>query len=112
MKTPEQLKQLAEWSAEFLGMEKNGKFWLLPGQKVGHSTRIESQFFEYPTKAPILMHLAQVELEKRKQWMDMRGPMRGGWRVSCEIEGSVRTVTQKHENKYIAFWSAVREAMK
>ena len=105
--TPEQLKDLAEWSRKFLA--DNTCYNL-------SSDMAESCLFHKWHIAPVLMHLGKREMEKR------------GFQVRCDNydaeckqvyiknkwheDWELSPIFAEHENEYIAFWTAVREALK
>jgi len=102
----EQLKDLAEWSAEFLKLEVN-KFhptvWILTDTPFSVEP---DHFFNHPLNAPILMHLGKREMEKREMNMDYC--FRKGAHSVSFMCGPVTHDT----NEYTAFWSAVMQAIK
>jgi len=103
---PTELKELAEWSAEFLGLLKieDADGWELPWNN--HEWLIvPNNFFGGPF-APILMDLGKREMEKREMNMDYC--FRKGTHSVSFMCGPVTHDT----NEYIAFWSAVMQAIK
>ena len=107
--TPEQLKQLAEWSAEFLGGEYNSFNWLM-GNKFG-TYLTENTLFIDECYAPILMHLGKREMEKRGFTWKIEVHQKK-YRVKVDRPSIHYQKTQISTNEYIAFWTAVREALK
>ena len=117
--TPTELKELAEWSAEFLGAEL-GCFRKWPDTYTliweGGSINFEAEdVFNSPHHAPILMHIGQEEMEKR--WFEIVHFTWGGHtKYGCRVNGSEKHGHEPHtaydDNKFIAFWLAVRDALK
>ena len=110
-----ELKDLAEESAEFLGIDRlqNSGEWKFEFRNVNYLLN-EKDFYDEKGFAPILMHLAQVELEKRGVCWTVAYTGHIGKsahvypiRPSRNPDGYI-----KNENKFFAFWSAVHEAMK
>jgi len=97
------LKQLTEWSRKFLA---DNTCYVLS------SDMAESCLFHKWHIAPVLMQLGKREMEKRGfEWCissvdDLYqaeiGP-KGTFKIAAKVE---------HENEYIAFWSAVMQAIK
>ncbi|KKN38547.1 hypothetical protein LCGC14_0752420 [marine sediment metagenome] len=120
--TPSNQKQLAEKAAEFLGLEKannpiNGNYYVMPLHmlQAGRLEDLADHFFEETTSAPILMHLALKEMEKRGiRLCMMQGFKDNRWH--CQYtdtpEGVANTHDEMsiHENYFIAFWTALLEA--
>ena len=124
MKTELELKKLAEFAAEFLGWEiEDGRlsipsFCLRVGLYLCDDPHVK-YIFEHPETAPILAHLAKREMEKREfEWELATIWIKPGIRgYQCEVYGFEKNnysteVVCSHENEYIAFWSAVMEAVK
>jgi len=117
--TPTELKDLAEWSAEFLKLEKfntAGNIWYL--RCIGERfTVYPEDFFDkepdrYKGFAPILMHLGKREMEKRGfHWQAIHHAM-FGYEFRVTDNSGVVLSEIKDRNEYIAFWSAAHEAMK
>ena len=117
--TPTELKDLAEWSAEFLGFDRlqNSGEWKFEFRNVNYLLN-EKDFYDEKGFAPILMHLGKREMEKRglsiqyTKWSLSFGEK--GHTYTFFMEDSTHCVagSVSHENKFIAFWSAVYEAMK
>jgi len=112
--TPEQLKELAEESAEFLGLEKHlniknaWKFQVLQE----NLTLYPFDFFDDSMPvAPILMHLAQEKLDKNNNLTYECGSIRvdGKLMKTCSIYQNIPDdeFRQIDSNKFIAFWKAV-----
>jgi len=124
-----ELKELAEWSAEFLGFFRELKDTKYSNMGAWHGfdlasivsndyifgiqdDELPSVFFDDSTLTPILMHIAQVEMEKRG-YMYMNLVKWGENDYSCDLlKSGGLGVGGQGENKFIAFWSAVHEAMK
>jgi len=110
------LKQLAEWSAEFLELE-NASWedeWYLDNTGIVHIFTTED-ILHHSDIAPILMHLGQVEMEKRG-FEIVHFTWGGHTKYGCRVNGSEKHGHEPHtaydDNKFIAFWSAVRDALK
>jgi len=108
------LKQLAEWSAEFLGWKHayappmKSKYFEMNLEYDWKDTAVDN-FFHDPMMAPYSMSLGKREMEKRGvpygSFWNGRHYM---FRISVEAG-------EKHhfdESEFIAFWTAVREALK
>ena len=119
--TPKELKQLAEFAAEFLGADEDSDS---PKVFVGKSNYIiavtEYNLFNRPLTAPILMHLGKREMEKRLwEWnssYDLSGFQSGEKIHGCYCFGILTAPkctihNTQDENEFIAFWSAVMEAV-
>ena len=121
--TSTELKQLAEWSAEFLGMSQcDSRLWW--PNNIEYMPRLDDSeltfaFFELDETAPILMHLGKREMTEKRGYFvrcdhyenchrvfirSERDDSGGDWQLS--------PVFEDNENEYIAFWTAVREALK
>jgi hypothetical protein len=104
--TPEQLKELAEFAAEFIGPYVDiSKDFLDLGKETDAYT-----FFEQDLTAPYFMHLAQEKLEKEgfrkfNHFYDGATHKIEIW----EVVGSWTKHTE-NKNKFIAFWEAVMQA--
>ena len=99
----EQLKDLAEWSRKFLA--DNTCYNL-------SSDMAESCLFHKWHIAPVLMHLAQVEMEKRGfEWASSYNSNQKRYFYTV-VALDLSHKHKDHENEYIAFWTAVREALK
>ncbi|KKL07272.1 hypothetical protein LCGC14_2587680 [marine sediment metagenome] len=122
--TPNKQKQLAESAAEFLGAKNNKLKVIDSGMNCQvyevHSIVIsEYNLFYSCIYAPILMHLGKREMEKREfEWELATIWIKPGIRgYQCEVYGFEKNNYStegvcSHENEFIAFWSAVREAVK
>ena len=139
--TPEEkLKQLAEFAAEFLGAKNNKLKVIDSGMNCQvyevHSIVIsEYDLFYSCIYAPILMHLGKREMEKRdyiyqhevekRKWIHQKKKQyrfvhywkftkvenfnrNGGF--SCVVKDGYGACMR--ENEFIAFWSALLEAVK
>jgi hypothetical protein len=120
--TPEQLKELAEFAAGFLGFKKKmldrsncgygSPYWVLSGMWSLREEDIESRFFEGEREIIInhfpsmLMHLAQEVLE-REGFISFRyfTINKSYW-----ISDVDNDYFANGKNKFIAFWQAVRQA--
>ena len=117
-----ELKDLAEESAEFLGgfWDDEIERWVLPkgiwnfiGRTL-HPKDLAYLFFN-GQYAPILMHLGKREMEKRGHSHTMythTDEVASYTAYVQPISASAGVVYSEHENEFIAFWSAVRDAMK
>ena len=116
--TDEQLKELAEFSAEFLKGKKiaygNPKSWsvnLAHGKYLCVSTKNNCfDFFENPETAPILAHLAEEKI--RQMPLEMKYRYENGrhyWTLWGEKNYGE---AMDFKSKYIALWLAIREAVK
>ena len=123
--TPTELKELAEWSAEFLGLTRQhiNESWHAP--YIGWLGYTVGAFFENPRTAPILMHLGKRELErieedgvKKWEWEVQYISWSHGYDAPCykvtiaEEMGVDKQFESIDKNEYIAFWSAVMQAIK
>ena len=126
----EQLKDLAEWSAEFLGFEVRGgvtgdSFYCREVMEGGHSYDT-SIILDSPKFAAYFMHLGKREMEKR-EWLLESINLRGFDKIDLDgdiaekgkykyhykfFKGTAEAGIKYNENEYIAFWTAVREALK
>ena len=132
--TPEKLKQLAEFAFPFLGAKKINSGWQLINSFDDVSAiyipfRIQEQeLFEDRKNAPILAHLAKREMEKRGFQLEYNKFTTQGyqwWIHQAEIPPDVDLMSkemmeyferckpkwQRHENEYIALWSAIEQAV-
>ena len=107
--TPEEkLKRLAESAAEFLKLpESNHEHtrWIVdvgfkPDWHISEKSFFEGHFF-----APILMHLGKREAEKQDIYWEGRAGV-NEYAYNC-MAGQII-----NENEFIAFWSALLEAVK
>ena len=134
--TPTELKDLSEWSAEFLKLKFieatneyeiyiNGKLATIPRcPNYIYLPKEKPEIFFDPGMyiAPILMHLAQVEMEKEcwefqhetywqpgdPKWIE--GPTIHKINY-YRVEDGPKTPSE-NKNKFIAFWLAVSDAVK
>ena len=121
--TPEELKQLAEFAPEFLKKAINNNSLPMPSKRlqrlIFERPVHPDEWFGYQETAPILTHLGKREMEKREfEWELATIWIKPGIRgYQCEVYGFEKNsysteVVCSHENEYIAFWSAVMEAVK
>jgi len=108
-------KELAEWSAEFLGLLKieDADGWELPWNN--HEWLIAPNNFFGGPFAPTLMDLAQVEMEKRGHSHTLYTHTEGVVSYTAYVQpisAGAEVVYSEHENKFIAFWTAVMQAIK
>jgi len=96
------LKQLAEWSRKFLA---DNTCYVLS------SDMAESCLFHKWYIAPVLMHLGKREMEKRGFTWKIEVHKKK-YRVKVDRPSIHYQKTQISTNEYIAFWLAVREALK
>ena len=101
------LKALAEWSRKFLA---DNTCYVLS------SDMAESCLFHKWYIAPVLMQLGKREMEKRG-YKYLMGHTYGTDSVSYMAKIFKRSTEyqeayEEHENEYIAFWTAVRKALK
>ncbi len=107
--TPEQRKQLAESAAEFL--KDTDELWRVQQMCEGEDLPLHHQFFISKYMAPILMHLAEQEMEKRG-WK-----YRSGFNILHWIKFNKnnynweRHKASEDENEYQAFWMALLSAI-
>ena len=118
--TPKETKELAEKAAEFL---KSHCALIYGGYlqiSINHHTAkylypskptLDAYFFLNPHTAPILMHLAQVEMEKRGFKWESSKFIFYTW-CFIKVDDGIRYKSQDADNKFIAFWSAVMGAVK
>lgn len=114
--TPEKLKHLAEFANTFL-----------PGQLerlrerlvIDHRTSDEYMLFKDSVISPVIMHLAQVEMEKRGYNWTLKYIQEDGvyykrdhYEVTIIHKNGKTGAISTSDNKFIAFWSAVRETVK
>lgn len=125
--TPEQLKELAEFAGEFLGMTElpwhgrvKGRFWWLGSEGKSGSHRVQlwgdNGFFE-GDDAPILMNLAQEKLEKLGYEVEMKSYPSGAglfWSWGFHKSHSLKVCEHKFKDNstFIAFWLAIESAVK
>jgi len=123
--TDEQLKELAEFGAEFLGCptDDKGRFEMPFGLRMKWWDLVGS-FFNEKVASPALAHLAKREMEKRgftwecfgweKRWKKppKQYCYRMYWRPDPDNVMSLEMKYANHENEYIALWLAIREAVK
>lgn len=125
-----ELKELAEYAAEFLGLEIHSKYifypeafaeLLLMGEldNTFPKKKADEIFFEDELSSPILMHLAKRKLEGiiqplnpggKEWWWESHSGSVHVFRLKRFQQGNIAHFVGKHENEYIAFWIAVREA--
>ena len=106
--TPEQLKELAEWSRKFLA--DNTCYVLSSGIA-------ENCLFHKWDIAPILMQLGKREIRQTHfiQYQDDTGPdlaIVHKWNLIPKAPPFVNDAGAENENEYIAFWSAIMQAIK
>ncbi|HDZ26680.1 hypothetical protein LCGC14_0650230 [marine sediment metagenome] len=115
--TPEKLKQLAESAAEFLGADENNCIWVHEGASieiipdnlfgVDNDKRVAPSYF---------MHLGKQEMEKLG--FSIRCEHRLNYqrvfikRDDLEEDWQLSPVYVEDENEFMAFWSALLEAVK
>lgn len=118
--TNDEQRELAEWAAGWLGMEeipvtKGCQYYL--GAKNGSpvvqfwSGYAVASVFHSTQTAPILLHLAQEKAEGEGRLILYGGVIGGKRQWSIQKTDSVHTVTARDNNKFIAFWSALRRAV-
>ena len=122
---PTELKELAKWSAEFLGFEVHGgvtgdSFYCREVMEGGHSYDT-SIILDSPKFAAYFMHLGKREMEKRglnwhgNVYINSKDNSIEYYASIYSVEFDFKRETQISKvdtNEYIAFWSAVREALK
>ena len=118
-------KQLAEFAAEFVGLTPGYmaeiKVWDFPRDNYGptgpigdiiYDTALVREFFNEAETAPILMHLGKREMERREFNWDSYSRSNGYF---CSFTkgtfGNQISGNYLDDNEFIAFWSAVREAV-
>ncbi len=124
--SPKELKELAEFAAEFLGFEKetnhevNRDYWHKE-KWIGEplvDRWLDDYFFIAQKTAPILMHLGKREMEKRGfDWIGSRNyhsrPKNHDYFYEFAETHSPKCGEGSHpDNEFIAFWMAVRGAVK
>ena len=112
-----ELKDLAECSAEFLGLKKHlnvKNAWKFQVLQENLTLYLFDFFDDSMPVAPILMHLGKREMEKRfgdvwecSSWNTTKGRI-----YEYEISNDGKEYKGRDLNEFIAFWSAVHEAMK
>jgi len=116
MKTPEQLKSMAEKAAEFLGLERNNLgttgVWNVPNVLL---LAVHDSFYNDSVVAPILMHHAKREMEKRGFWWRSEGKS-GEYNGFFTKEISMKPsewnkLVITDENEFISFWDALLTAI-
>lgn len=132
--SPEKLKQLAEFAAEFVGLTKefykveDGRkiyIWDYPRDGYGPTTAIgehlydrelAKEVFEEAETAPILMHLGKREMEKRGFKITSANNLNCAdlnatyvWSATNDIhDDSPKQFLDN--NEFLAFWLAVEQA--
>ena len=109
--TPEKLKQLAEFAAKFVGFtQDDSRIWWPNDLPVDgfDPDEVEYALFECVETAPILAHLAEMEMEKRKFGIVSETPTESWNYYYCKIyQGAYMKAEEADENEYIALWSAI-----
>ena len=118
--TPLTDKQLAEFAAEFLKLERNNPgidegVWNLPHSKL--LLVVHDSFYNDPIVAPILQHLAKREMEKLGLELIQKTPAPSYPYYICRVfkrvdRKLIKYADTEHENEYRAFWSALEQAVK
>ena len=107
--TPSEQKDLATWAAEFLG----GKLEVerVHAKNIYTDEMLAYVLFERTWTSPILMHLAKREMEKQG-FNHTVSCTSGEYTVFIHPPTDSDKITHiENENEFIAFWSAVREAV-
>ena len=117
--TPLTDKQLSEFAAELLKLERNNPgidegVWNLPHSKL--LLVVHDSFYNDPIVAPILQHLAKREMEKNFDVSYMTflsaGTLLHHYFFSERLRRTTKRQAIKDENEYRAFWSALEQAVK
>jgi hypothetical protein len=117
--TPKQLKELAEFAAEYLDWVLDDSEWYLLPKGYDfevfspnyHIAELPQVFFAGDVFPPILMHLAQEKLEKKG--FDCEYNQQVGihlWEFNMSLDYDRPVARAENKNKFIAFWEAVQEA--
>ncbi len=113
--TPEKLKQLAEFAAEFLGLLHVFNFYFFPSGRdhvfTIQDSQIEDYFFHNPEYAPQLAHLALREMENQEceieyHYTDCDEPRDKTHCWEFTTLGG-KHGSEENKNNFIALWSAI-----